>query len=162
MNKTGLIVLVAVLILAGLMYWGSQSQNSLPSPAGASGNLIASENFFDFGQISMKDGNVEKIFSVTNTASTDVLIEELTTSCMCTVAFFWTENGEKGPFGMPGHSGTVPRLNEIIAPGESRNVRVVFDPNAHGPAGVGPISRVVYLEGKDGILELGFKAMVTP
>lgn len=165
MNKTIIIVLAVVLVIVGLLYWGRQVQNPPLDSVGAgnvSESIITNENFYDFGQISMKDGNVEKVFTVTNASEVSVLIEKLTTSCMCTVAFFEAESGEKGPFGMPGHGGIVPRLNERIASGESRNVRVVFDPNAHGPAGVGPISRVVYLEGKDGILELGFKAMVTP
>ena len=84
---------------------------------------------------------------------------------MCTVAYLETVDGdaEKGPFSMVGHGGTVPKANEIIKPGESRKIRVVFDPNAHGPAGVGIINRVVTLEDSLGrVLEFQIKAVVTP
>ena len=64
---------------------------------------------------------------------------------------------------MVGHGGTVPKANEIIKAGESRKLRVVFDHNAHGPAGVGIINRVVTLEDNGGgILEFEIKAVVTP
>mgnify|MGYP001618214936 FL=1 len=83
---------------------------------------------------------------------------------MCTTAYIIRENGSKSrPFGMPGHGGAVPRANEIIKAGESRDIEVVYDPNAHGPAGVGRIDRLVYLEDADGNkLQFEIKANVTP
>ena len=83
---------------------------------------------------------------------------------MCTVAYIESEDGEKGPFGMPGHSGPVAtRTNEVIKAGESLDIKVVYDPNAHGPAGVGSIIREIYLTDNAGrILTLNIKAMVTP
>ena len=64
---------------------------------------------------------------------------------------------------MPGHGGAVPRVNEIIKAGESRDIEVVYNPNAHGPAGVGLIERSVFLEDENGkIIEFKFKVNVTP
>ena len=60
----------------------------------------------------------------------DITFPSLITSCMCTKAFFVNPSGKtKGPFGMQGH-GYVPPLNETIKAGESRTIKVVFDPNA--------------------------------
>ena len=125
--------------------------------------LVAPEIFYDFGTISMKNGNVSKIFKVTNSSDKDIFLSSLTTSCMCTKAFFVLPDGSKrGPFGMPG-MGMVPKLNETIKIGESRDVEVVYDPNAHGPAGVGMIDRFVYLEDSKGEkLQFEIKAVVTP
>ena len=125
--------------------------------------LKASETFYDFGTISMKNGDVSKTFKVTNGANTDILIPSLTTSCMCTKAYFIESDGrKKGPFGMPG-MGVVPKLNKTIKTGESADVEVVYDPNAHGPAGVGKIDRFVYLEDANGNkIQFEIKANVTP
>ena len=162
-NKTVIAVLVVLGIL-GLMLWGRNGQASLPDQdqAGASA-LTATETFYDFGDISMKDGNVEKIFEIANPTGKDITLASLTTSCMCTNAFIVKGGTRRGPFGMPGHGGPVPRANEIIRAGEMLGIAVVYDPNAHGPAGVGPVDRFVYLvDDEGGKFELEIKANVTP
>ena len=81
---------------------------------------------------------------------------------MCTTAFLLKDGEEIGPFGMAGHSGVRGNANLTVNPGEEAVVRVVFDPAAHGPAGVGPIERQVMLEVGDKPLFLSFKAVVKP
>ena len=112
----------------------------------------------------MKDGKASKVFKVRNPGEEDINLEKVSTSCMCTNAYILMPDGEKkGPFGMPGHGGFVPKANEIVKAGEEREIEVVYDPNAHGPAGVGMIDRFVYLEDESGNkLELEIKANVTP
>jgi hypothetical protein len=131
---------------------------------GAKSLLTATEAFFDFGKISMKDGNTSTEFIVTNTSEKNITIKTLVTSCMCTVAFIIDSEGKtKGPFGMPGHGGAVPPANETVNAGESRKIRAVYDPNAHGPAGVGVINRFITLtDDSGGILQFEIKANVTP
>ena len=81
---------------------------------------------------------------------------------MCTTVKFIQGGKETGPFGMPGH-GFVPPLKKTVAPNEEVAVSVTFDPTAHGPAGVGPIERAIYLYGKsDLLLQLDISASVTP
>lgn len=166
-SKTNLIlgIFVAILFLAGLVWLASPSQKSSPTaPAlGNQANLLSSsEQAFDFGTISMAKGNVSHVFKVKNMSSEPVPITTVYTSCMCTTAYLQAGDKRMGPFGMPGH-GAMPRINQVINPGEEANVEVVFDPAAHGPAGVGQISRVVYLENDSGpLLELGITANVTP
>ena len=161
---TGILVLIGFF---GLMWWGKSIQKPssvVPgSVASSEVALVASEKLYDFGTISIGSGKVAKIFTVTNPTDRDVVLQSIVTSCMCTVAYIESEAGEKGPFGMPGHGGPVSKANEPIKSGESRKVRVVYDPAAHGPAGVGKIDRFIYLtDTTGGTLELEIKALVTP
>ena len=173
MNKKTIITSVLIVVsIVGLIWWGRSAQKSKVSandlttshPARTGNTLTAEETFYDFGTISMKDGNVSKIFKVTNPTSKDIKVPSLTTSCMCTTAYIIKEDGSRSrPFGMPGHGGAVPKANEIIKAGESRDIEVVYDPNAHGPAGVGLIERAVFLEDENGnVMEFKFKVNVTP
>lgn len=150
--------------LFGLMWWGGQSQASLPSQeqTEAKSALTSNKSLFEFGTISMAKGNVSTVFKVTNPTNKDINVESITTSCMCTKAFVLNGTSKKGPFGMPGHA-VVPKANELIKAGETRDIEVVYDPAAHGPAGVGPIDRFIYLQDTSGsVLKLEIKATVTP
>ena len=158
---TGAIVLLAI---GGLFISGRVNQASSPGAASeVASALAAAETLYDFGTISMKNGNVEKMFEIMNPTDTDIALTSLTTSCMCTTAFIVKDGSRRGPFGMPGHGSSVPRANEVIPASGKLGVAVIFDPNAHGPAGVGTIDRFVYLEDETGgVLELEIKANVTP
>ena len=172
MKTTNIIILVCV-IIAGLFVWGYFSKGGTtasvqgadePNSTASKSLLTVSEKFYDFGTISMKNGIVNKEFTVTNTGDKDITVSTVLTSCMCTTVLIVAPDGStKGPFGMAGHGGSVPPANEIIKAGESRVIRVVFDPNAHGPAGVGPIDRFITLTDISGnVLQLEIKANVTP
>lgn len=172
MSKQALISLIVIIAgVAGLVWWSKSAGDGAPNSAAgvraeqnaAGGFLSAEETLYDFGTISMQNGNVSKIFRVANSSDRDIKLESVTTSCMCTNAYILNSNGNrKGPYGMPGH-GMVPKVNEIIKAGETREIEVVYDPNAHGPAGVGRIDRFIWLVDETGNkLELEIKANVTP
>lgn len=163
MKKTIIIGIGLVLGLAGLMMWGRNSQTAEVSQgSGAISSLSASEKLYDFGTISMKDRLVNHVFRVTNSSDEDVYVKKVSTSCMCTSAYIEGANGKKGPFSMEG-MGYLPLANETIKAGESLDIKVVYDPNAHGPAGVGAINRFVYLtDASGGTFQLEIKAVVTP
>jgi len=164
-------IAIVVLIFAGLFVWSSAgkggtaaSVQGAPGAASTSKSVLtAPEIFYDFGTISMKDGNVSREFKVTNSTGTDITVSTILTSCMCTSAFIVESDGSiKGPFKMPG-MGYVPPANENIKAGESRVIRVVYDPNAHGPAGVGRVDRFITLTDTfGGTLQLEIQALVTP
>ena len=168
-TKTPLIVVIlAIAVFAGLFAWGYKNrENSATKVQGArtenNSVLTPAETVYDFGKISMKDGNFEKDFVVTNNSEQDVTITALYTSCMCTSAFIVKPDGSTdGPYGMEGMS-----HNQVsglaIKPGESYKIRAVYDPNAHGPAGVGAIDRLVFLrDSNGGFLQFEIKAVVTP
>jgi len=128
----------------------------------SSSRLTATQTKFSFGPISMARGKVKHRYPITTTGTEPVVIRKLYTSCMCTTAALVKDGKAGAAFGMPGHT-PIPTINVPIKPGEQAFVEVVFDPAAHGPAGVGPIERVVTLENNGGQpLELEFAALVSP
>ena len=171
MSKTAVTAFAVIFVLAGLFIWGAAGRAgtaaSVQGASGAASNaksaLTAPQTFYDFGTIRMENGNVTKEFTVTNPTDKDITVSTVLTSCMCTTAFIvGADDKLKGPFSMPG-MGYVPPANETIKPGESRIIRVVYDPNAHGPAGVGQIDRFVTLtDASGGTLQFEIKALVTP
>jgi hypothetical protein len=99
----------------------------------------------DWGDINIVGGLVHKTFSLSNTTAEPIYLAGAVSSCMCTVAEFILDDGSKsGEFGM--HGG--PEWSNRIEPGESFDVKVTFDPMAHGPSATGPISRTVNVIGK--------------
>lgn len=158
-----LTIVITLLIIAGLAWVSSVSQkNETSSAAQTNGILTAQEQIFDFGTISMAAGKVSHIFKIKNTGTESLTITKIYTSCMCTEATFVKSNIKKGPFGMLGH-GFIPGINQTLAVSEEAQIEVVFDPAAHGPAGLGKTERIVYLEntGKNN-LELIITANVAP
>jgi len=164
-NKNILISIFSVIIIIGGVIWlagYNKNKNQENNSVLAASALTAMESGFDFGEISMAKGKVSHTFKIKNDTSEAVVAKQLYTSCMCTEASLIKADKKVGPFGMPGHD-FVPKINETLAAGEEADIEVVFDPAAHGPSGVGPIERVVYLEqeGKNP-LEINIKASVTP
>src|SRR3989344_5447582 len=107
-NTTIIFFTLIVFGIIGLTVWSSSrvstpqlvagdSTTSHPAKIGGTevNALTASETYYDFGTISMKDGNVSKIFKVNNLSSVDIAVPSLTTSCMCTTAYILKENGER-------------------------------------------------------------------
>lgn len=157
---------VILIITVGFILISRRSSENKISPTSLAGPsaLAAAESFFDFGKISMAKGNVSHEFRVKNAGAKPVNITKIYTSCMCTTAILQMSSGkELGPYGMPGHGGFAPAISQIVMPGEEMTVKAIFDPAAHGPAGVGLIERVVYVENNSGKpVEIQFKAVVTP
>ncbi|MBI4194371.1 MAG: DUF1573 domain-containing protein [Betaproteobacteria bacterium] len=161
----GLIAFSVIVIALGIFRSRENVAKPRPEPVrqvAATGSLQSSEPYFDFGNISMAAGKVSHSFRIRNTGDSAITVTKLYTSCMCTTATLITPAGRKGPFGMPGH-GFNPGISQTVAPGGNAQVEVVFDPAAHGPAGIGPTERVVTVQiSESAPLELRFAAMVKP
>ncbi|MBI5742701.1 MAG: DUF1573 domain-containing protein [Candidatus Niyogibacteria bacterium] len=153
-------------VLALGMLGGPRSDAKRAATPGLSASaLSAEETLFDFGTIAMGNGKVEHEFILKNDGKEALTVTSVLTSCMCTNAFLTDDRGKSyGPFGMSGHGGATGEANINVAPGASVKLRAVFDPAAHGPAGVGVIQRSIYLEtssAKSPRMELKFHAVVT-
>lgn len=168
MSKKSIIV-SAFAIIALVVFLALVSRSS-GAPAGTSQDaaaatkaLAADQPFHDFGTISMKDGLVQYDFTITNISSSTANIAAVDTSCMCTTAYFVHADGsQEGPFGMDGMNYRYD-AGDTLAPGATTTVRVVYDPAAHGPAGVGHIDRTIDLHEEGGaVLVLEIAADVTP
>lgn len=161
-------IIIGSLVLLGigfLVWWGGyrgSTQSATLATGVTNATVSASIPEYDFGSVSMVKGNVEHEFAIKNTTDSDLTITSAETSCMCTRAVLKLPDGkELGPFGMPGH-GFSPSVNAAIRPGETVSVRAIFDPAAHGPAGVGRVERVVTIATNKGPLTMQFRAQVTP
>ena len=166
--KTIIIWVLAILATLVLLMWTGSKNISSPSSNNPisinkmKSQLITPEKLYDFGTISMKNGIVNHIFKITNSSKKDIYMNKIYTSCVCTTVYIENVNGEKGPFGMEG-MGYLLSANEVIKAGKSRNIKVVYDPNAHGPAGVGLIDRFIMItDDSSNTLQLEIKALVTP
>lgn len=162
--KNIIITTVSILAIIGGAVWIGVSQpKEQPKEARAvSGVLVSQEPVFDFGTVSMAKGNVAHRYTIKNASDKNLEIKNISTSCMCTTATLIKGERKIGPFGMPGH-GFSPKIRESLAPGEEAAIEAVFDPAAHGPAGVGKIERGIRIEGSNGeTLDLQFSALVTP
>lgn len=165
MNRNSIIAIgLVALAVVGLMFWGRATEMPAHSEpeAGPKSALSASENSFDFGTISMKDGNVAHLFKVANSTSEDIVVDRLSTSCMCTGAYLVEGASRVGPFGMSG-MGFGTKLDKVFRAGETKDIEVIYDPNAHGPAGLGPMERFIHLtDASGGVLQLQIKGLVRP
>jgi hypothetical protein len=160
------LVLLFGAVLALGMFGGPRGKIERAKAGGYSGSVLSAvETTFDFGTIAMGNGRVEHEFVLKNDGAEALTVTNIVTSCMCTNAYLDLGAGKSyGPFGMSGHGGATGEANISIAPGASVKLRAVFDPAAHGPAGVGVIQRSIYLEtssAKSPRLELKFHAVVT-
>lgn len=165
MNKKIIIGIIgATAFIVGLIVWGyGRTPGLSEAGSGRPSELEALEALYDFGTISMARGKVSHVFEVKNPTAEDIELAQLLTSCMCTEAYWVRPDGSNvGPFGMAG-MGYLPPLNQALPAGGTGRINVVYDPAAHGPAGIGNIDRFVYLnDARGGTLAFEIKATVTP
>lgn len=139
------IILPCVLLAAGLallalnVFSGSPAQTTGGKP-----HLEVSETEYDFGTVPLMGGILKKTFEIKNNGDGDLVIGPLWTSCHCTSAIFkW--NGKQSPeFNMA----KIP-WSQKLAPGETGQIEVIFDPAFHGPAGIGAAIRAIFFETND-------------
>lgn len=113
------------------------SATKSPTKPVALSQLQAEPQPFDWGEIKINGGIVQKEFKIKNEGES-VKTERLETSCMCTEASL---NGSPF-FGMPGHQAN-PGFTTEINKGQEVTLTVRFDPAAHGPEGLGKVDRVI-------------------
>lgn len=160
--KNTVLIILAVLVIVGLSVYAFVKP---PSPQKSGGNsvLTADKTSFDFGTISMADGKIKYDFKIRNTSGRSIFLSKVYTSCMCTEANIISGAERLGPFGMLGHGGPAATINKKIEPNEEFTVETIFDPNAHGPAGIGKADRLIILETRPkSQLQLQITSLVTP
>lgn len=150
MNKKliiGFVVFLALIIGGGVVFSGNQpTKADLEKTQGA--KVQIQESSFDFKDVKYSGGNVKHGFKIKNMGTKDLTIANMATSCMCTTVSFQTEKVKSPEFGMKGHSSESNWIG-MLKPQEEAQIVANFDPTAHGPQGVGFISRVVSFETND-------------
>ncbi|MAZ40848.1 hypothetical protein CL654_01925 [bacterium] len=130
----GLIALVAIV----LVVWGSPGNSTENNIKTTSASEITVVNpLYDFGEIDILGGKVSTEYVLKNEGAEDVEIVSAVTSCVCT-------EGEIGGlrFGMHESRGG----NVVIPAGNEKILTAIYDPLAHGPNGVGPVKRELFLK----------------
>ncbi|HEB01456.1 MAG TPA: DUF1573 domain-containing protein [Candidatus Portnoybacteria bacterium] len=94
--------------------------------------IVINPVFYNFGDVSQKEGKVTTFFEIKNEGKQDLIIDRLDSSCGCTFASIIFK-GEEGPlFAMAGHGQENPTDWKIsISPGETAQLKVLYDPNVH-------------------------------
>ena len=164
MKQNALIFIgIVAFVIIGFFILNGGSSDTI-TEANSASILEATESQFDFGTISMKNGNVSYEFEVKNSGLESIVIEKIYTSCMCTTAKITDALGKTyGPYGMPGHVEASGSKVEVKS-WETAIVEAIFDPAAHGPSGVGLANRTIFLETNSTQtpkIELNFTATVT-
>ena len=143
-KKMFLVLAGIVIILIGVKALSSDASPQVDTAV--DGSLTFSQTTWDLGDVSMQGGVNTKEIAFTNDSSAPITVTQLETSCMCTTVQIVHADGSKsGLKGMVGHGGGVAALSETIDAGETATLLVNFDPNAHGPSAIGPITRTVML-----------------
>ena len=166
-SKTLIIIIsVTVVIVVGMAFLFSGSSNgaddSIEEPTVEAVGIELNPEYFGLGEVDINGGVVKREYEVKNVTDGTIKLKKLATSCMCTQAKVIVGDKETKFFGMEGHGDKNPPVNMEIAAGETAKVYVEFDPAAHGPQGVGPFDRIIWLTFSDpaGIKELKFDGTV--
>jgi len=144
-NVIGAIVISTLLLLTAGIFVSYKISGSAQVEVSQNVKASLSETRHDWGNIGINDGKVEKSFFIKNEGTETLKLFNPKTSCMCTTAQIFI-NGEESPeFGMHDSSDYVGE----VAPGESAELKAIFDPAFHGPSGTGSITRQVIVETND-------------
>lgn len=139
-------IVVTVLIVVGAVVFIGKSEANKPSVALTEDvNVEVGETSYDWGTIKLSGGDAVKTFDIKNTGTTALKLYNVSTSCMCTTAQVLIDETKSPFFGMHQKSSWMGE----VAPGKVATLSVVFDPDFHGPQGVGDISRQVTVATND-------------
>jgi len=135
--KTLIAFVVVVLIIVGGIYISKNKSTNEVQQSVSKSVLSSNEKVYDFGEIEIFGGKVENEFVLTNEGPDPIVIIAGTTSCGCT-------EGEIDGISFGMHEGMSSDLT--INAGETKNLKVIYDPLAHGPSATGKIDRQVFLK----------------
>jgi hypothetical protein len=140
-----IIVLVTIGFLTLAIFLGSNMGATPKIEADDSVSMQLENNTYDWGEIGLNDGNVTAVFPIKNEGTSPLQLYDIKTSCTCTTAQLVAGDKISKKFGMHEKN---PGVFEI-APGETAEMLVEFNPAFHGPGGVGSVVRVVSMETND-------------
>jgi len=136
-------IIVIILFITYFSFFGR------PGVSGK-GLLKLTNDFYDFGTVSMKKGTVSAEIPFVNIGEGDLTITSLDTSCGCTTASIVNKGTESPIFQMAMHGRNPRNWKTIVKPGEEAVLKVYYDPNVH-PDLRGPVTRIVAIISNDPI-----------
>lgn len=151
MSKQNYIILgvvAAIIVITGGVVFATRSSSSNNNVSGSNapaGKISFNTIKHEWGDVSAAAGEAKATFELTNDADTELELTSVKTSCACTTATIIQKGQRSMRFGM--HTSTK-YWSMRLAPRETVQVEVVFDPNFHAGQR-GPITRAVYFESSD-------------
>lgn len=141
--------LLIIWLWVGLYYtflWWWDTQN-------LSSKIEIVKNDINLWEIPMDEWKINIPFEFINTWDQDIILWNAETSCMCTEWYITDINGwNKSSIIKMSWHGWINILNRVIKPKEKIILNAVFDPNAHWPDAIWPISRNVYIDTNSSII----------
>ena len=111
--------------------------------------ILVTPAVYDFGDVSISKGKVSTTMTVKNNGKTDLVIENIETSCMCTTAVLINNGAESPLYSMNMNDGNHPTgWKGTIPPGEEAALRVSYDPTMHSDQR-GPLTRTITIYSND-------------
>lgn len=105
---------------------------------------------FDFGEVSVAKGIVSTVIKIKNTGKSDLVINNIDSSCMCTTASI-NFNGISGPvFGMSMH-GNPEDWSVSIPSGQEAELNIYYDPTVHPDIAGQHLVRIISIYSNDPI-----------
>lgn len=137
--------MVTLLILGGGVYILSSSSTYPQITSSLNAKVSAESKTYDWGNIAYSGGDVSKTFIIKNTGTETLKLTNIKTSCTCTKAQIDVDGKVSPYFSMHSQSSWVGE----VSPGKEAKLNVIFDPVFHGPAGIGPIERLISIQTND-------------
>ncbi|MEK7112466.1 MAG: DUF1573 domain-containing protein [Patescibacteria group bacterium] len=158
----GILIATFVVIVGGVFLVGRKGAYEEQAPKTEVLGIEANPSSYDLGNVPIAGGIITKEYTIKNTTDKSIKLKKIATSCMCTTASLELGGKSTKFFGMEGHGDLNPPVNIEVASGQEGKIIVKFDPAAHGPQGVGPFDRVIWLTFSDpaGVKELTFNGAV--
>jgi len=107
--------------------------------------IVLEPTSFNLGQVSKKQGKIEKVFKLYNKGTEKLIITDIRVSCSCVTASL-TVGKNKSPYF--GTQGVPSGWQVIIEPGQSGDLGVVVDLN-HPAIVIGKLFRVINITSND-------------
>src|SRR3989338_7321489 len=112
--------------------------------------IVIEPSYYNFGDISQAKGIISTIFNIKNEGESDLIINNMESSCMCTTASIIYDGAEGPRFGMSMHGSNPKEWSVSIPPGEEAQLKVYYDPDAHGKF-TGLVTRTIDIYSNDPI-----------
>ncbi len=136
---------VTLFLLVGIVFLAGKLDNSAKVSASNNASARVNSKSFDWGEIGIDNGKAEAVFEIKSNDSQPLKLFNIITSCACTTAQIIVKGKASPLFDMHTKSTYVIE----VPPGETAQLKVVFDPLFHGPNGLGPIIRQVTVATND-------------
>ncbi len=134
---------IALIVIVAAFYLSNRDSNLAEAAV-----IKIDPTVYDFRDVSVKGGVVKTVMTVKNEGGSDLVINDMESSCACTTATI-TKDGVEGPvFGMRSHGDNPVGWSETLKPGESAQLNIYYNPTVH-PDLRGPVTRAISLYSND-------------